>query len=98
MKKDKPRCLRPTSITVEALNNCIEVANHNLRNGQWIVNNVIVYCGVNGVTLAGSKKLIERVQNCIVIDYTNKEYAQYMDSDIIEAYHDVKDDFVRNQE
>ena len=77
-------------ITFEVLNNCINVANENLKSGTWTENNVTVYCGVHGINYASSKKLIERVQNGIAIDYINNEYQQSDDSTNIEEHSEVK--------
>ena len=32
-------------ITFEILNNCMNVANENLKSGTWTENNVTIYCG-----------------------------------------------------
>ena len=85
-------------ITFEVLNNCINVANDNLKSGCWTDNNVIAYCGVHGINYASSKNLIERVQNNIAIDYINNEYQPKNNSAIIEAYSDVKNDFMERKE
>ena len=61
-------------------------------------NNVIAYCGVHGINLASSKKLIERVKNKIAIDHINSQDQQSYDSDIIEVYNDVKNDFVAHKD
>ena len=85
-------------ITFKVLNNCIDVANDNLRSGNWNNNNVITYCGAHGINSAGSHKLIKRVQNCIAIDYINNKHAQSMDSDVIEAYSDVNNYFITKKD
>ena len=36
---------------------------------------MIAYYGVHGINLASSKKLIERVQNCIAINYVNNKFT-----------------------
>ena len=66
--------LRPMKIVFKVLNNCINVANENLKNGNWTDNNAIPYCGVHGINLTVSKKLLEKVQYRIVIDYLNDKY------------------------
>ena len=53
---------------------------------------------MHGINYASSKKLIERVQNGIAIDYINHEYKQSIDSTNIEAYSKVKNDFMGNKE
>ena len=85
-------------ITFKVLSNCINVAYENLKSSSWTKNNVIVYCGVHGINQISSKKLIERVQNGIVIDYINNEYKQSHDSTNIEAYNEVKNDFMEQKE
>ena len=85
-------------ITFKVLNNFIDVANEHLKSGNWNDNNVIAYFGVHGIKSAGSHNLIERVQNYIATDYINNEYAQSMDSDVIEAYSDVNNDFITNKD
>ena len=89
--------LRPMNITFEVMKKCVNVANHKLENGNWTDNNVIAYCGVHGINLASSKKLIERVKNKIAIDHINSQDQQSFDSDIIEVYNDVKNDFVAHK-
>ena len=86
--------LRPIKITFQVLKNCINVASQNLINGSWTENNVIAYCGVNGINLASSKKLNDKVQNRVAIYYINNEYPQSSDSDVIEAYNDVQNNFL----
>ena len=90
--------LRPIKITFQILKNCINVASQNLINGSWTENNVIAYCGVNGINLASSKKLNERVQNRIAIDYINNEDQQSSELKIIEAFRDVKNDFMAHKD
>ena len=85
-------------ITFEVLNNCINVANENLKSGTWTENNVTAYCGVHGINYASSKKLIERVQNGIAIDYINSAYKQSIDYTNIEEYSEVKNVFMGNKE
>ena len=85
-------------ITFEVMKKCVNVANHNLEKGNWTDNNVIAYCGVHGINLASSKKLIERVKNKIAIDHINSQDQQSYDSDIIEVYNDVKNDFVAHKD
>ena len=61
--------LRPMKITFEVMKKCVNVANHNLEKGNLTDTNVIGYCGVHGINLASSKKLIERVKNKIAINH-----------------------------
>ena len=90
--------LRPMEISFEVMKDCINVANHNLEEGNWTDINVIAYCGVHGINLASSKRLIERVKNKVAIDYIEEEYQQSYDSDIMEAYNNVKNDLMAQLE
>ena len=48
--------------------------------------------------LASSKKLNERVQNRIAINYINNEDQQSSELKIIEAFRDVKNDFMAHKD
>ena len=69
-----------------------------MKNGNWSDDNIIAYCGVHGVNLVGSNKLVEKVQNCMAIDYINNEYQDSKDSDVIEVYNDVQNNFMTHKE
>ena len=85
-------------ITFDVLNNCINVTNENLKGSTWTKNNVTAYGGVHGINYVSSKKLIERVQNGIAIDYINNEYKQSIDSTNIKEYSEAKNDLMGNRE
>ena len=59
MTNDQPRYLQPMEIILKILNNYIEVANNNFKSRKWNINNIITYCGVHGINIAGSEKLME---------------------------------------
>ena len=82
--------LCPFEITYELLNKCIKVANSNFLDGKWNEQNVIAYCAVHGINLAGSKMLIEKAKNKIAIEYVT---SQSSDISAIEAYEHIMKDY-----
>ena len=82
--------LCPFEITYELLSKCIKVANSNFLEGKWNEQNVIAYCAVHGINLAGSKTLIEKAKNRIAVEYVT---SQSSDISAIEAYEHIMKDY-----